>query len=98
MPDRRSHPADLTAENRTEQLPALATKFGHLHLRDWSELCRAGVDRDSRQQHPKLQILEIGGLRHYVFTPKVVPALLQDLYERLCVQITIDRFPARLVP
>jgi hypothetical protein len=56
-------------EDGTEQLPALAGEAHHLHLLDRGVIVRAGVDRDARQQHGKLQITTVRTLREYVERP-----------------------------
>src|ERR1700682_2702573 len=75
--------ANLTADDRSEQVPLLALETHHLKLFDRIEVGRAGVDLHARQQGVEVEVLEARGLFHDVVAGQVVACLLQHLYHGL---------------
>src|SRR5262245_39663557 len=75
--------ADVAVHDLAEQLPGFALELLQLDLRDRSEVGRAGVDLDARQQAAEFEILDAGRLLHDVLTRQVVAACLEDVNESL---------------
>src|SRR6202040_3290475 len=74
---------EVAAYDLTEQLPTLALEFPELKLFDRSEVRRAGVDRDARQEPFQLQTLDASSLLHDICAGKIVAALFKNMNHRL---------------
>src|SRR3981189_33525 len=57
---------DVGADDVAEQLPLVALELHQLQLADRSEIVRAGVDLDARQQHFGTKVLQVRGLLHNI--------------------------------
>src|SRR5215831_14545256 len=86
-----SAPAERAGQHRADQLPTLAVEALHLHLLDRIEIVGAGVDRDARQQHAELEVMQVGGLLHHIGAREVVAALPEHLHERLRDRVAVRR-------
>src|SRR6185437_9756831 len=58
--------ASSASEDLADQDPGLAVELLELHLLDREEIGWAGVDGDPRQQHRRLDVLEVRRLLHHV--------------------------------
>ena len=78
----------LTAGGRqhvAEQPPRRAVKLLQLHLFDRIEIVGRGGERNARQQHRQLHIVQTGGLLHHVLAGEIVAAGFEHRDHRLRV-------------
>src|SRR5215469_2918719 len=67
---------DRAGQQITKQIPACAVESRHLHLFDRREIGRAGVGRDTWQEHRHGEIMQAPGLLHDVLAGQLIAALL----------------------